>query len=102
MAVVGVGALHGLNPATGWMFAAACGLRSGDRSQALHALLPIAIGHLASIAIVAAAVVYGLSMNRVALHTLAGVLLVVFAVVHLSGRTPKVANTSAGKSWLVL
>jgi hypothetical protein len=102
MALVGFGALHGLNPATGWMFAVACGLRSGDRSQALRALLPIAIGHVASVAIVAAAVVYGLSMNRVVLQTLAGVLLAVFVVVHLSGRTPKVAHTSAGKSWLML
>lgn len=28
LAVAGVGALHGLNPATGWMFAAASGVRS--------------------------------------------------------------------------
>ena len=34
LAVVGVGALHGLNPATGWMFAAAWGLQSRDRAQA--------------------------------------------------------------------
>ena len=48
LAVAGVGALHGLNPATGWMFAAAWGVRSRDRAQALRALLPIAVGHAAS------------------------------------------------------
>ncbi|MEO7157782.1 MAG: hypothetical protein ABI039_09485 [Vicinamibacterales bacterium] len=38
LAVVGVGALHGLNPASGWMFAAAWGDRSRNRTQALRAL----------------------------------------------------------------
>src|SRR5262245_50780138 len=61
LAVAGVGALHGLNPATGWMFAAAWGLRSHDRTQALWALLPIAVGHATSIALVAAAVALDLS-----------------------------------------
>lgn len=102
LAVAGMGALHGLNPATGWMFAAACGLRSRDRSRATRALLPIAIGHALSVAIVAAAVAYGLSMNRVVPQTLVGGLLVVFAVVYLSGRIPKVARAPARHAWLVL
>ena len=53
LAVAGVGALHGLNPATGWMFAAACGVRAEDRAQARRALLPIGVGHAASVALVA-------------------------------------------------
>jgi len=44
MAVAGFGALHGLNPATGWMFAAAWGVHARDRTQVRRALLPIAIG----------------------------------------------------------
>jgi hypothetical protein len=59
MAVAGAGALHGLNPATGWMAAAACGLRTGDRRQALRALVPIAAGHAASVVTVATAVALG-------------------------------------------
>ncbi|MFC7517925.1 hypothetical protein ACFQUU_23220 [Herbaspirillum sp. GCM10030257] len=102
LAVAGMGALHGLNPATGWMFAAACGLRSRDRSQSIRALLPIAIGHAASVAIVAAAVVYGLSVNRVVLQISVGGLLVVFAAVYLSGCIPKVTRAPAGHTWLVL
>ena len=47
------GALHGLNPATGWLLAAAWGVRTRDRAQALRALLPIGVGHLASVALVA-------------------------------------------------
>jgi hypothetical protein len=102
LAVAGVGALHGLNPATGWMWAAAWGLRSRDRAQALRALMPIAVGHAASVALVAAAVAFGASMDRVVLQVLAGGLLVVAAVLHLWGRTPKVARAPAGHAGLAL
>ena len=102
LAVAGVGALHGLNPATGWMLAVAWGLRSRDRAQALRALVPIAAGHAASVALVAGAVVFGLAMDRFALQVLAGGLLAAFAVVHLSGRTPKAARAPAGHAGLAL
>lgn len=100
--VAGVGALHGLNPATGWMLAAAWGLRSRDRAQALRALVPIAVGHAASVALVAGAVVLGLAMDRFALQVLAGGLLAAFAVLHLSGRTPEAARAPAGHAGLAL
>ncbi|WP_414650255.1 hypothetical protein [Duganella sp.] len=64
LAVAGVGALHGVNPATGWLFAAARGVRTRDSEQALRALVPIAVGHTASVALVAAAVASGLVMDR--------------------------------------
>ncbi|MBT2336277.1 hypothetical protein J7E49_20475 [Variovorax paradoxus] len=102
LAVAGVGALHGLNPASGWMWAAAWGLRSRDRTQALRALVPIAFGHAASVALVAAAVAFGLSMDRLLLQVLAGVLGVVFAGLHLSGRTPRAARAPAGHAGMAL
>ena len=113
LAVAGVGALHGLNPATGWMFAAAWGVQSRDRAQALRALVPIAVGHAASVALVAAAVALGLSIDRVVLQALAGVLLgvlpgvllsvlLIVAVVHLTGRKAKRARTPAGHAGLAL
>ena len=102
LAVAGLGALHGLNPATGWMFAAAWGVQSRDRSRALRALMPIAVGHGASVALVAAAVALGLAMDRVALQALAGGLFVVVAIVHLSGRTPRRARAPAGNAGLAL
>jgi len=102
LAVAGLGALHGLNPATGWMFAAAWGVQSRDRSRALRALMPIAVGHGASIALVAAAVALGLAMDRVALQALAGGLLVAVAIVQLSGRTPKRIRVPAGHAGLAL
>jgi len=76
LAIAGLGALHGLNPATGWMFAAACGLQARDSAQARYALLPIAIGHFASIAIVVCAVTWGQSMDRTLIQGVAGALLI--------------------------
>ncbi len=102
LAVAGVDALHGLNPATGWMWAAAWGVRSRDRAQALRALVPIAVGHAASVGLVAAAVAFGLSMDRTVLQVLAGALFVVVAMVHLWGRTPKAARAPAGHAGLAL
>ena len=79
VAVAGMGALHGLNPATGWMFAAAWGVRSHRRGLALRALLPIAVGHAASVALVAAVVALGLVLDKAALQLAAGVLLAALA-----------------------
>ncbi|HEX7952581.1 MAG TPA: hypothetical protein VF523_05850, partial [Burkholderiales bacterium] len=83
LALAGVGALHGLNPANGWMFAAACGVRSRDTAQARRALLPIGIGHVVSIAIVAGAFAQGLAMDRALVQVLGGALLVGAAVYRL-------------------
>ena len=102
LAVAGVGALHGLNPATGWMFAAAWGVRSGDRGQALRALVPIAAGHAVSVALVAVAVALGLGMDRSALQVVAGMLLAGVAVYHLVGRKTRRARVPASHAGLTL
>ena len=56
LALAGLGAFHGVNPAMGWLFAVALGLRQRSRRALLQALLPIALGHEASIACAALAV----------------------------------------------
>ena len=84
------------------MWAAAWGVRSRDRAQALRALVPIALGHAASVALVAAAVAFGLSMDRVVLQAVAGGLLIVAALLHLSGHTPQRARAPAGHAGLAL
>ena len=56
VALAALGAFHGLNPAMGWLFAVGLGLQNGRRGAVLRALSPIALGHAASIAVVAAAV----------------------------------------------
>lgn len=102
LSVAGVGALHGLNPASGWMFAAAWGVHSRDKAQSLGALMPIAIGHVASIGLVAGAFAVGLSMDRVAMQVVAGGLLAVVVIHRLSGRKAKRVRVPAGKVGLAL
>ena len=55
-ALVLLGAYHGINPGMGWLFAVARGLQEKSRQAVLSSLLPIAIGHEASIVIVVIAV----------------------------------------------
>jgi hypothetical protein len=52
LALAGLGVYHGLNPAMGWLFAVALGLQQRSRQAVVSALLPIALGHEASIAVV--------------------------------------------------
>jgi len=86
LAVAGMGALHGLNPATGWLLLAAAGLRSGDRREAWLALVPIGFGHAASIALAAGAVVVGVALDRAVLQPVAAGLLLVVAAIHFRRR----------------
>jgi hypothetical protein len=82
LAVVGMGAWHGLNPATGWALAAALGLRHPGAVR--RALVPIAIGHVLSIAMVAGAVAAaGLVVDPAWPLGLAAVALVGWAALHL-------------------
>ena len=52
LALALLGAYHGVNPAMGWLFAVALGLQERSRAAVLQALVPIALGHEASIALV--------------------------------------------------
>ena len=56
LALILLGAYHGLNPAMGWLFAVALGLQEGRREAVLKAFWPIALGHAAAITLVVAAV----------------------------------------------
>jgi len=76
-----LGAYHGLNPAMGWLFAVALGMQERSRRAVLRSLVPIAIGHECSIALVAALVLgLGLLADSSVLHIGAGVSLIAFGV----------------------
>ena len=79
LAIAGLGALHGLSPANGWMLAAACGVHARDEAHALRALAPIALGQAASMAVLGWAVSQGLSVDRGLMRDLAGALLIAAA-----------------------
>jgi hypothetical protein len=100
--VAGAGALHGLNPVTGWLFIAGRGVQAGGQAQTLRALVPIAAGHLASMAVVAATVVLGRSIDRTVLQLLAGGLLVVVVWLHWRARRTQRACASTGQAGLAL
>lgn len=53
IALVALGAFHGLNPGMGWLFAVARGLQERSRALVLQALPAIAAGHAASVFAVA-------------------------------------------------
>jgi len=52
LTLAALGAYHGLNPAMGWLFAVSQGMQHRSRKAVLRALLPIALGHELSIALV--------------------------------------------------
>jgi hypothetical protein len=104
LSVAGLGALHGISPANGWMFAAACGVRAREGAQARRALLPIGIGHLASVAIVAGAFTQGMWMDRALVQVLAGALLIGVASYRLlrgAGQCTPI-STQAGHAGIAL
>ncbi len=83
LAVAGLGAFHGLNPAMGWLFAVALGLHRRSRRVVLASLPPMALGHALSIWLVAASVLaMGAVVDPRALRVIAGVVLLLWAAYH--------------------
>jgi hypothetical protein len=83
LVLAGLGAFHGLNPAMGWLFAVALGLHRKSRAVVLVSLLPIAAGHLLSIATVAALMLaagYLVPYHLVRMGS--GALLIAWAIYH--------------------
>jgi hypothetical protein len=56
LALIALGAYHGLNPAMGWLFAVALGLQEGRREAVVKAFWPIILGHAAAVTLVVVAV----------------------------------------------
>lgn len=99
LVVVASGALHGLNPCSGWGLALACGVHAGRPREALRALLlPIVLGHVAAIAAVAAAVNAGLSPPGGALQVTAAIVL----LMALALRRWPLLRAAAGRASLML
>jgi hypothetical protein len=59
LALILLGAWHGLNPGMGWLFAVALGLQQRSRKAVFVALAPIAVGHALAIGLVVL-LVYGI------------------------------------------
>ena len=98
LAVAGLGVLHGLSPANGWLFAAARATHSGDTRDVRRALLPIALGHAMSVVLVVALVMLGLWRAPDRLYPLAGAGLLALAAWRWRRQSPPpvTARSQAG------
>lgn len=85
-ALLSLGALHGLNPGMGWLFAVALGVQQGDRRAVWRALGPLAVGHaLAIAAAVGIALGLGVVVPSAGIRWGAAALLVALGVWQLRG-----------------
>lgn len=76
-----LGAYHGINPAMGWLFAVSQGMQNGSRRAVLRSLGPIALGHEASIVLVAGVVIFFEEVvSPAALHVGAAAVLFAFGI----------------------
>jgi hypothetical protein len=83
LALAGLGAYHGVNPAMGWLFAVALGLHRCDRRIVWLAPLPIALGHTLSVgAMVAVLIAADAVVDPGAVRMGAGVGLIGWALYH--------------------
>jgi hypothetical protein len=105
MALAGLGAFHGLNPAMGWLFAVALGLHRQSRGLVVLALAPIALGHAVAVgAVLLAVIVFGTVVDATFLGRGAGILLIVWAAIQTltSHRTPLRVGMQTGLAGLAL
>ena len=82
--VLGLGALHGINPGMGWLFAVAKGLQERQRRAVWRAVGPLAFGHALGIGVtIAVAMLAGLALEPTKLKWLVAVLLLGTGLWHL-------------------
>ena len=85
LAVLGLGAFHGLNPGMGWLFAVSNGMQTRHARGVFLALPPSALGHfLAMAAALLPFALLGIYLERLgAIRALAGLMLVTFGLYRL-------------------
>lgn len=98
VALLLLGATHGINPGMGWLFAVALGMQEQERRAVWRALLPLAAGHTVAIAgTIAAAGVLGLALPIGTLKWLVAATLLGVGVMHLIGhRHPRWGGMRVG------
>ena len=104
LALIGLGAFHGINPGMGWLFAVALGLQEKRRGAVYQALVPLAFGHALAVgAAVAVAVAIGAVIPLSALRWgLAALLLVLGFSRLLRHRHPRWSGMRVGMGGLTL
>lgn len=81
LAIIALGAVHGVNPAMGWLFAVALGLQEKKGRAVWRALPPLALGHAFAVVVIAAAgMLAGRFIPHAALRWLVAAVLLAFGV----------------------
>lgn len=98
LALLGLGAFHGVNPGMGWLFAVALGLQEQRRAAVWNALPPIAVGHALSVGLVVALVaLIHASIPYQVLRWIAAAVLIGFGVYRLArARHPRWVGMRVG------
>jgi hypothetical protein len=103
VALAGLGAFHGLNPAMGWLFAVALGLQRRSRAAVLQSLVPIAAGHALSVTMVVIAIgVLRALVDFMILQVGAAIALIGFGLYRLLARHRGRAGMQVGGAQLLL
>jgi hypothetical protein len=98
LALAGLGAVHGLNPGMGWLFAVALGMQEGRSRAVWRALSPLAVGHALAIgaAVLAAAALGRLVPPEALEWIVGGMLLGLGALRLLRHRHPRYGGMRVG------
>ncbi len=104
LTLAGLGAVHGVNPGMGWLFAVALGLQEGRARAVWRALPPLALGHaLAIAAAVAVAAAIGGFIPVAPLRWAVAVVLLAFGILRLrSHRHPRYGGMRVGPRELTI
>jgi hypothetical protein len=104
LAVLGLGAFHGVNPGMGWLFAVALGLQEQRRWAVWRAMVPLGVGHALAVgAVVLVAAAAGTVVPRAILQLGVGVLLVSLGVYKLvRHRHPRYGGMRVGMMGLTV
>jgi hypothetical protein len=99
-----LGCYHGVNPAMGWLFAVALGLQTRSTRAVAAAIVPIAIGHVASVAVIVfVALSAARTLPQPAVRVTAALLLIGFGAYRLvRGRHPRWVGMRVGFGGLIL
>ena len=79
-----LGCYHGINPAMGWLFAVAIGLQERSGAAVLRSIVPLTLGHIASVgAVVLVTVIAAAQLPHTAVRIGAAAILLAFGISRL-------------------
>jgi hypothetical protein len=98
VAILALGALHGLNPGMGWLLAVALGFQEGKEKAVWRALPPLAVGHAVAVGVVVAvALLFGEVLPADLLRWVVAAALVAYGVRRLErSRHPRYGGMRVG------